>query len=367
MTIPWTQYFAFFLKIVTIGLFVGPFFDKAHALAENFDLYEPPQALAMGNAFTADASGYVANYYNPAGLARLEKTKPEIVVVDWELITNANALGRAYETKTLGAYRQLGKLAASAGEYTFFKTTSVPAYTRRGFSVSLLGSYLFAGESDGTTLDVNARTDVGLSVGLARNFAGNVIKLGISGKYLLRNELNGQFAHADIPETDDGKATLMKSGAAAGFDLGALITLPSKWLPTLGIAWKDVLGTHFTASSLLNNRASGVPAKIPQTVNAAVSVRPWLGKRFRGTFAAEFKRIERTDLALRKRLHFGVQLEDQKSLYVWAGMNQLYPTLGFGLRVKGGNLEIGSSASDIGVGEASESDRRYFVRYTISF
>jgi hypothetical protein len=37
------------------------------------------------------------------------------------------------------------------------------------------------------------------------------------------------------------------------------------------------------------------------------------------------------------------------------------------LRVKGGNLELGTYAEDIGYGTAVQSDRRIFFRYTIGF
>jgi hypothetical protein len=66
-------------------------------------------------------------------------------------------------------------------------------------------------------------------------------------------------------------------------------------------------------------------------------------------------------------MHFGLELHNQKSLLFWAGLNQMYFTAGVGLRVKGGNLEIGTYAKEIGTSDGPIEDRRGFFRYTISF
>jgi hypothetical protein len=85
------------------------------------------------------------------------------------------------------------------------------------------------------------------------------------------------------------------------------------------------------------------------------------------TVAFEFKNIELIDTIWQKRIHAGIQIENDRNLYFWLGANQLYPTFGLGWRVKGGDLEVGSYAQDIGAGETRKADRRVFLRYTIDF
>jgi len=230
----------------------------------------------------------------------------------------------------------------------------------------MLASYRYAAESDGTNVDVDAGMDVGPTVGFAYNFAGNLVKLGIAGKAIVRNQLKGVYAHATLPD-EAGIASLSKEGWGVGADAGLLITLPSKFLPSVGLAWRDMFGTYFRRSNILNGRATETPDKIPQSVNAAFSVHPWIDRMLRSTIVFEMRHIERVDWPLSKKLHFGIQLEDAQTFYVWAGLNQLYPTAGVALRLRGGNLELGSYATDIGEGETRRSDRRFFIRYTISF
>lgn len=359
----------FLVKLYIISLFLAPLIQSALALDEQFELYRAPQATAMGDAFTADASGYASNYYNPAGLASVTKKTKEVTLVDFEgtLGFNEIQLG-AKEGITYGIYRLFGPMKKNPGSYTYFNFSSVPAFSVRGFSFSLIGAYEYAGLSDGTNLDIQAREDVGATVGFARHFAGNVLKLGIAAKGIVRNQIKGVYSHAMLAAmNDDSFPTLFKEGLGIGADLGMIITIPSRWLPTLGVAWKDIFGTHFSKTNLLNKQASGTPDAIQQTVNAAVSLHPYFSRTFKGTIALEWKHVENSAMQWRKHLHFGIQLEDERSLYFWFGLNQLYPTGGIGLRVKGGNLEAGTYAEDVGVGPQNKEDRRLMFRYTIGF
>jgi len=321
----------------------------------------------MGNAISADASGYLSNYYNPAGLAKASKRKLELVGLDVEGTVSPESLGRALSAESLGIYRLNPKMQENPGKYTYFNFSSVPAISGRGWGVSLLANYRYAAESDGTNLDIDSVVDFGPSVGVATNLFSNAIKIGIAGKALLRSQLKGNFAHADIA-TEEATASRGTEGIAAGADMGILLTMPYRWIPTFGVVWKDLLNTRFiSASHFFNSRAQGLPEAIPQTVNAAFSIHPVLGKRFKGTFAFEVKHLERNDIPFRKKVHFGIQLEDEKSLYVWFGLNQFYPTAGLALRLPGGNLEVGYFGQEIGEGDELRMDPRFAFRYTIGF
>lgn len=355
------------LKLYLLTLLFVPFLDRALALNENFQLYNAPQALAMGNAFTADAYGYLANYYNPAGLAKAFKKSWEVVLFDLEQVSSLRGYSNAWAAQSFGLYRMFGALKKNPNQYTFFSFAGVPAVSTRGVAFSFLGSYRYAAQADGSNIDIDSAVDVGPSIGIARNFAGNLVKLGVTARFLVRSQLKGNFPYSAFDGGDNAIAAIGKEGFGIGGDIGTLITFPSKYLPTIGLVWKDVLGTHFMRAKILNSRASGVPDKIEQTVNTAFSVHPYLSRIWRGAIAFEIKHIERVDLPLRKRAHFGVQIENQKSLYFWVGLNQLYPTAGLALRLRGGNLEIGTYGEDIGAGSATKEDRRFFFRYTISF
>jgi len=352
--------------VLILILSMSPFLERANALDEKFELYNAPQALGMGNAFTADATGYTALFYNPAGLAKGESRHPEITPVAIEFQPGFGGLGSMISTRSIGTYQLARHLVQSPNSYDYFRANVLPSFIYNGFGVAFLGSYQFAGQSDGTLDDINATTDYGIVAGGAMNFFGNRLKIGVAGKVIDRNQLKGTYDPASFT-SDQGTAAMMKEGIGYGGDLGVMFSLPEKYLPTIAATWKDVLGTYFHAAHFQNPSASGVPDKIDQEFNAAVSVHPSLSAHVRGTFTVEYRHLELPNLAFRKKLHIGMQLITDKSFYFWAGMNELYPCFGMAMRVPGGNLELGTYAEDVGYGNDSVSDRRIFFRYTIGF
>jgi hypothetical protein len=349
------------LRLGIVLLFAGPLLDSAFALDEQFQLYDAPQALGMGNAFTADAYGYTALFYNPAGLAKGESRHWEVTPIAFDVIPGLGGLGQALSQKSLGIYQLSRQLQNNSGSYSYMRLDTVPAVVYHGFGLALLGSYQFAGIYNGTQDDIECNTDVGVVTGAATNFFGNRLKIGASVKAIDRNQLPGSFTG------DVSTQSMMQEGLGFGADLGVMYSLPQKYLPTFAVAWKDMFNTYFHASHLLNPHATGAPAPIPQSVNAAFSFHPVLYRDLRATFAVEYQHIESPDIIWQKKVHLGTQFLLSRSFYLWAGLNQLYPTFGMALRVKGGNLELGTYAEDIGYGTAVQSDRRIFFRYTIGF
>lgn len=347
-------------------LWVSP---RTFALNELLDLYDAPQVLAQGNAMTADAYGYLSNYYNPAGLAKMPSRKSEIHLVALEAMTSGTGVARAVEAQSWGVGPLNPKIAANPDSYTYFSYGAIPAISIRGFSLSLLARREYAALSDGTNVDIDTRTDLGVTVGVARNFAGNLFKIGLAGKFLVRNQLKGTYAHSDF-YSEQAIQTLAKEGMGFGADVGAILTLPYTYLPTFGLVWKDVLGTQFRSSQFLNPYSSSAPDSIPQSFNAGFSVSPRFSRMWRMKIAADIRHLERTDLPFRKKFHLGFEMESLKGkggTYWWLGLNQLYPCFGMGVRLPGGNLEVGTYGTEVGAGDTAEADRRFFMRYTVSF
>jgi len=367
MEIHWRSFVLLAFKLFILSLFLSPFFDSAMALDELFEIYSSPQGLLMGNAMTSDAQGHVSNYYNPAGLAKASKREWEIIPVALEATHGIKSLGYSASAQSLGIHQVAREMKKHPGDYYYNRVNFLPAVSKRGFGIALLGSYQNAGRSDGTNFDAFSTVDLGGSVGTAANLAGNLLKFGFAAKVLLRNQLNGTFDHSTI-DTEESVKEKMKEGLGAGADFGLLFTFPNKYLPTFALVWRDILNTQFfSASHTLNRFADGKPDPIQQSINAAFSIHPYFSRRWKGTFALEFKHFERTDLSLRKRFHLGFQLADEKSLFFWAGLNQLYWTAGLGLRLRGGNLELGTYGVDVGQGNQNSEDRRIVLRYTIGF
>ncbi|NBY19152.1 hypothetical protein EBQ74_02640 [bacterium] len=368
MTNSTNYYFFLFLKVYALTLLLSPFVQSAFSLNELVDIYPSPQGLGMGNALTADATGYQAIFYNPAGVANQPKRKWEVNLLDLQGGLALNSVSHVWTNQSFGPDRMWGELKHHPGNYQFLNAASLPSVTVRGLSISLIGSYRFAALSDGSTIDTDLSKDVGVAFAVGRSFGGNILKLGLTTKALIRNQMKGQFSHDTLAGLNDSSfPSLFKEGWAVGFDLGMLVTLPEKFLPTLGIVWKDAFDTHFKSSNILNSQATGKPDPINQSVNAALSIHPIFSPRLKSTIALEYKHLELPHLQFRKHLHVGFQLEHIKEVYFWAGLYQLYPTAGFGYRVKGGNLELVTYAVDVGDGNENQENRRFSFRYTISF
>lgn len=356
------------VRLLTFFLLLSPFLDSAFGIEEPFEVYSSTQSLGMGRATTADSFGYAALFHNPAGLAVFKKKNWELNIVDLEGAIGGGAIGRAVAEQTLGMYRFFGDLQNHPGTYAYFDAKTVPSFTMRNFGVALVGSHRFAGVSDGTTLDMRATQDVGIVAGYARQFVGNLLKAGITVKYLVRNEMYGNFLHSTLTQDDDSTFKRnFKEGQAIGADFGATLTFPSKLLPTIGLVWQDLLDTRFTSSHILNSQANGTPDKIDQRIHAAFSIHPLMGKGMKSTFSIEYKDFLKPKLPLRKHLHLGIEFETDRSIYVWLGASHFYPSFAVGYRVRGGNLEIGTYGEDIGIGDESKLDQRFFCRYTIGF
>lgn len=355
------------LGIAVLFLFNLAFPKKAMALGEVFDLYDSPQGLAMGNAFSADATGYAANYYNPAGLAKGSSKSWVITPIDFEGILSFAGAARDWAARSFGISRLNPELANHPGSYDFFRGTLIPSVTRKNFGVSVLDSYYYAAQSDGKNIDINAGQDLGPTVGAAVSLWENRLKLGIATKFLLRNQIKGTFDAASLA-TDSAVMSNMKEGFGIGVDAGLLFRLPWTYVPTLALVAHDIGNTTFRPTHvLLNTQSTGAPDPLEQSYDGGFSIHPILWKGLRATIAVEVRNLERSDLPFRKRSHVGLQIESDRDFFFWAGANQLYPTGGLGYHVRGGDLEIGTYAEDIGEGTSDVEDRRFLIRYTVGF
>jgi hypothetical protein len=270
-------------------------------------------------------------------------------------------------SKSAGIFNTVRELQKNPNLYHYSRLNFVPTYTRRYFGVAAIGSVTQAAVSDGTNVDLRYSQDVGVAVGGAVPLAGNVIKVGTSLKGLIRNQIQGVFAHTSF-QNEQSIRSQMQEGWGVGADIGVQITLPFRYLPTFAFVWQDIFGTHFRPIRILNSLAAqGKPASIAQTANVAFSLEPTLERGVKFLITAEFRHIERTDIPLMQRLHFGAQFEAFRNFYIWLGANQMYPTGGIGTRMPGGNLEFGTYAQDVAPGAGNAADRRILMRYTIGF
>jgi hypothetical protein len=257
-------------------------------------------------------------------------------------------------------------MQSNPGTYYSMRNNILPAFAWKGFAIAFLGTDRFAAQSDGTSLEIDAGQDLAARIGFAQNFVGNLLKLGVSVTALQRNQLKGTFAHAAL-DSNDSMQALMNEGLGFSANAGVLFTWPMQYLPTIGFSVHDIGGMTFQRNPLLNTRAAGTPEAIPMTYHAGFSMQPRFSKSLRSVLTVDIRHLERTDLELTKKLHFGLQIEWSGSFFTWVGANQLLPTFGMGMRLSGGNLELGAYGVDIGPAGTRQADTRFLMRYTIGF
>lgn len=353
--------------IIVLAL-VSLLIEPALALDEFFDSYQSGSCLAQGNACTASVSGYASHYYNPAGFTRFRKKNSELHLVVGEAHSNQESAETLLSTKTTGLFHLFSPFENRPDKYQFFSFSTLPAITFRNFSFSVLGNYQVAALSSGGALDIDARQDIIPSLGYSHHFAGNVLRLGVSVKGVYRNQMKGVFQHSTLNGlTENAVNSLFREGMGLRVDTGVLLVLPHRFLPTLGISWMNMFDTVFHETHYLNPQSPGAPEKIPQSFNAGFSISPKLNRDWTSTLSIDYRNIESYYFSWKKHFHVGLELQSNNVLFLWAGLNQMYLTGGLGARLKGGHLELGTYAKDVGANDTQLEDRRYFLRYTISF
>jgi len=356
------------LPLYFAGLFL--FFGNSlgFSLNEVLSPYSSSACLAQGNACTSTVSGFASHFYNPAGLARFKRRDSELHLGVAEIQFNSHLAGIIVEKKSVGLSKLVPSFETQPGNYQFFNLSSFPSIAFRNFSFGILINYQVAALSSSSTLDMDARQDLIPTLSFSRHFAGNLLRLGISTKAYYRNQIKGDFTFSQLNSLGpDDWGSLHHEGVGLGLDSGLLLTFPHKFLPTIGISWLNMFDTKFEETKLLNLKSVGKPETIPQSYHLGISLSPQLANGWKYRLSADYRHLEMDHLSWRHHLHIGVEFEKNKTLFIWAGLNQMYPTGGLGLRLKGGHLEVGTYAKEIGTEDLLQGDRRYFFRFTVSF
>lgn len=354
------------LSIGLVFIFISLFYSNIFALNELFDVYDNPEALAMGNAFSSEAVGYQALFYNPAGLARAPSKSWDIELLPFELISDVNTLGLIAKEESFGMVSLFTEML-NGTTYQYARTNFLPAFTHRNFGMALLVDYQIAADPlTSTTFDSNSGTDVALVSGWGANLAGNILKIGVTGKVIERARIFGTIPQSALTSVSTLESYMME-GIGFGADIGFLATLPYKYNPSLALVWRDALNTYFSAVHWFFSASSNPlpPPAINQSVDVAFSIRPKISHRFQTILIAEYKHLELGSLYWIKHTHVGLKIEANKIFFLWAGLNQFLPTFGLGWRTKRGDLEVGMYGEDIGSGQTIKPSTRAFLRYTV--
>ncbi len=339
--------------------------------AERKEFYVGIRGLSMGGAQVATVNDETSLLVNPAGLGKLRNYFITVADPELHLGDATQAIVGTDVTAPLDpqAVLDLFNKATNQDKILHSKFHIFPSAVFPNFGLGLFANYTTDASYDATTsqMSFSYREDLAAVFGFNFRMWDGRIKLGFNLKILNRNEIE----RTDIASTATGLTikNLTSEGVAIASDVGLLISMPWKLIPTLGLVYRDAGNTHFTVRDGLLNGAATKPAPVPASLDAAFSIFPIAGKKTRIAFSTEVRDVltigDEEDI--NRRIHAGIELNIRDALFLRAGMNQRYWTAGIELAVANYQLQIASYGEEIGTATTPLEGRRYVGKFAYRF
>ncbi len=359
-------------------------FFSAHAYA--YELRGPDAGVipfGMGRAYSAVADDWLALYYNPAGLALVNKG--EFQAFDLKLGSNSDTVTHTSNYSNLSDGSVASVLNSFVGQHVRAEAANITQitlpYFALGFDYNVLADVDVQNSAYPRAL-LHYTKDFSIPVGFASSF-GRAKELRIGGKIAFVNRTGGDL---DLPlsQITSAKGTvldqLQNKGNGWSGTLGVQYRLPGTGRTEVNLAWvwNDIGKTSYGSWSSSNR-----PTRTDDTMTAGMAIRfPIGGRQNRRlerrygqrrstnhlTFAFDYSHlnysVKRENLI--KHLHYGLNL-DLPVLSLQLGINQSSFTFGASFDV--GILKIAAAtyAEELGSYGGQHPDRRYLLSIGSSF
>ena len=329
------------------------------------------RALAMGNAYISKVDDSWSAFYNPAGLGTVRKPTFHLANIHLEAsngLLNAIGDGPAYEMpkKYIDSFdpedmrsdlrNDQGKLASS-------RLNLFPNLTVRGLTLGYLYSQrnrAIINDDTANTFEIAERRDHGPVMALNASLFGGVFKVGVSGVYLMRKEVYGEFGPTDPVEITDANR---KEGNSVQVTAGARLTLPWTFIPTFSAVLRNATNAKFSGDD------GSTPDRIKQTVDLGFSITPQIGKASRLHMEVNLKDVgDAYDTDYKRRAAAGMELDFNRRIFVRAGWGDGWGSGGIGIRSRSFILDLTTYAVDRSLdGFRKEEDRRWVLSLASGF
>ncbi|MGZ3657315.1 MAG: hypothetical protein ACXVB9_05610 [Bdellovibrionota bacterium] len=339
----------------------------------------------MGRAYSAVAEDGLALYYNPAGLAMVNRL--EFQAFDLKLQSNSDTI------KTVSLVKDLGNNSSSslantlgkfAGKHVLLTGSDVTQITVPHFALGMVYDTHTDFDLENLsypTTQMRYTKDLSLVAGGAISSPNKALRLGASIKYMNRT---GGVRTIPISEITGSKAAITslfsQSGSGFGGDFGMQyrFPVPGRVEYTSSFVWHDIGETSFGGPG-----AQNPPTAIPQDMVAGLGIRIPIGgmknrrleRRYGPTrsnsslslaFDYDHLNISPNQEALVKHFHTGMNL-DLPILSLQMGLNQSYFTYGFSFDIGIVKVAAASYGEELGSYAGQHSDRRYLLSVGSSF
>lgn len=355
----------------------------AHA-REYHDLFSTPLGLSMGGAVTSFVDDWNSLYYNPAGLARMQKFSmrlPELIHVEASMGVK----------KIFDKVKDLDKNASIAGQLKDFdgETGSIRVNPlNMAFFFNRIGLALNAADVK-TSIRVqvptlvfarayyDSRVDTGISAGYGHSFLGDKVRAGFALRLLGRVGTSGYLEGQDIAEAGEELGERAGAGVGVDADIGAqgnmdpIAVWRFKVTPMAGVVFQNMLATKYDLVRFRQEEFKGTPPANQRRINVGVSAKvEGLGPL---TFvpSVELRDILIDTDSFWEYVSTGVQVGLNQGYwfngYVRTAYHKGALAAGIGGNLGPGELELGTYSVGLGEGFGVGRDRRYYARLALAW
>lgn len=368
---------------VKAGLLLLTLFSSNQALAAlDFEDHAFPEfvtsarALAMGNAFINKVDDSWAAFYNPAGLGTVRKFDFQLLNMHLESsskLISAMSDGPAYKIpsnyiKSYDPEEMRNILTENRGEIMHSRVNLFPNFTTRYFTLGYMVSQRnrsVINNDAANQFEIAERRDHGPVMALNASFFGGVLKLGVSGVYLMRREMYKAIDHDQQINIQDSD---YRVGSSVQVTAGARLTLPYTYLPTFSAVLRNATNSNFSKTSDSDN-FGGVPNQIKQTVDVGFSVSPQIGQASRLHFEVNLKDLNDSyDTSFRRRVAGGIEIDIARKIFLRGGYGDGWGSGGLGIKLRHMTLDLTTYAVDRSRdGFREKEDRRWVFSFASGF
>ncbi len=348
---------------------------RAHAMENIIRPYQSPRAAGMGNVRITTGI-YDENFFgNPARV--VDNPKWRITLFDMMFETTPTTISAVQDL--VGAKSDvLNKVGEKAGDNLHGRVqTTFPGYYSSVGSVHFGLALLMS-----TQFDVNVRrsyqldpvsiTDVGPAFTIGRRFLGrDRLAVGVTTHFTYRLSTKDKYSFINLIQ-GDSLSPLKSGGDGTHLDFGVGATYDLPWSAG-GFSFHP----GFSVNNVLDGRYSNLrrvklldnvllPRQQPRAFNFGVAARrPSLFVFSNAVFALEFTDIGNNENgSIYRLIHLGGEVEWLDFMFFRAGINQGWPTVGYGLDLRIFELDVAYYGEEMTYNPGGKVDQRIALRFT---
>ncbi len=366
----------------------------AHAIeTANYGIHQhyiAPRAMGMGNTFSG-VDDYNVLFYNPAGLAHLEKGRINIGIgggIDKDALDFGKDLSDISDSNQSDADKTQAVSDLLQSKYGEAYSIRAPRlnfiYTRPRWGIALipvdLSVTMMPNQATGPALDVTAYQDTTLAFGWAKKSNKKKFSWGFVGKAIYRGHMDQNLLAIDLIDNSDVvRDEDFKEGFTVDADVGVMWSPYAdktsgpfrKVKPTFSAVVRNIADYGFKSNFNIYNEQSQEPEKLHRRVD--------IGSRwdfptfsvFEPRIMIDIRDIFHEYWNLNKGFHMGMELKYKvgSALHgsLQAGLSQMHWTAGLGLQSYFFKLEAVTYAEEYGTQSYERSSRLYLAQINFNF